>query len=350
MKKIFACAILFFFALAALNAEVIDQPVARIKLMKTDIINQSKFMKFVEKYEKQVNKKLTLDERKQVLDELIKEKLLVQAALQDKLTATQNEVDSKINQFKQVLEYQQQKTFSMDDLKKYVAIQTDTTWDEFVDTIRNSVLQEKYLEIKKGKEIQDASKAPTEDEIDSFYTDNRKNFVAPEMLKFKQIAIVTKGKDADTKKKCLERAKEIYKDLQKGGSFDNYNEVFIKGITQQVGALYIETWQRDDETRKNVYGASFFNMLFKLNEGALSEVIESNLGYHIVQAIKKYPFAILGIDDKIPPQYQQTVRDKIRDGLVQKKAYDAKLHALDELVADLKKKAEIKIFDDKLSW
>ncbi len=339
-----------FFAFSMLYGEVIDQPVARVKLTKTDIIYQAKFMKFVEKYEKQLNKKITLEEKKQVLEKLIEEKLLVQAAQQNKTNVSQGEIDEKIKQFKQLIDYQAGKTLSEDEFRKYVTQQSEITWDEFLETIKNSILQQNYVMEKKGDDIKKNAKPPTEDEIESFYKDNQKSFIAPEMLKFKQIVILTKGKDEDTKKKSLERIKEIFKDLQKGGSFDSYNEVYVKGITQQMGALYIETWQRDDETRKTAYGANFFNTIFKMNEGAVSDIIESNVGYHIVQVIKKYPFAVLGLEDKIPPQYTQTVREKIKEGLIQKKEYDGLQAAYTEVVADLKKKAEIKIFDDKLTW
>jgi peptidyl-prolyl cis-trans isomerase SurA len=350
MKKILAGSILMILMLSTLGAQVIDQPVARVKLTKTDIIYQARFIKFVEKYEKQLNKKITIEEKKQVLDKLIEEKLLIQAAQQDKISASQGEIDAKIKQFKQLLEYQEGKTYSDDDFRKYITSQSEITWDEFIETIKNSILQQNYLMAKKGDEIKGKAKAPTEDEIEAYYKDNQKSFIAPEMLKFKQIVVLTKGKDDDTKKKSLERVKEIYKELQKGGAFDNYNEVYVKGITQQMGALYIETWQRDDEQRKTAYGANFFNSIFKLNEGALSDIIESNVGYHIVQVIKKYPFSVLGLEDKIPPQYTQTVREKVKEGLVQKKEYDALQGAYVEMIAELKKKADIKIFEDKLTW
>lgn len=350
MKRIISAITIALCISGAVFGDIIDQPVARVKLTKTDIIYQSKFVKFVKKYEKQANKKLTLDERKQLLDKLIEEKLLVQAAIQDKITVPQTELDQKVKQFKQLLEYQEGKAYSDDDFRKYLERQSETTWDEFIDTIKNSILQQNYLMAKKGDEIKVEGKAPTNDEINAFYEENRKSFIAPEMIKFKQIVLLTKGKDADTKKKCEERAKEIHKDILKGGAFDNYNEVFVKGITQQVGALYIETWQRDDEQRKTAYGNPFFNVLFKLNEGQVSDVVESNVGYHIIQVIKKFPFTILSIDDKIPPQYVQTVRDKIKDGIKQKRQYDNMQKAYVQLVGELKKKAEIKIFEDKLSW
>jgi parvulin-like peptidyl-prolyl isomerase len=350
MKKLVFNIIFFVLMTSAIFGQVIDQPVARVKLIKTDIIYQSKFIKFVEKYQKQANKQLTMDDKKMILDKLIEEKLLIQAAQQDKVSVSQAEIDAKIKQFKQLLEYQEQKPYSDDEFKKYIAKQSETTWDEFLDTIKNSILQQNYLMSKKGKDIEAASKPATEDEIKAFYEENRKNFVAPEMVKFKQIVLITKGKDADTKKKSFARAQEILKDIQKGGTFDNYNEVFVPGITGQVGALYIETWQRDDEQRKTAYGQELFNVLFKMDEGSLSDIIESNVGYHIIQIVKKYPFGILKLEDKIPPQFTDTVRDKIKDGLKQKKQYDNLQKAYVELVADLKKKAEIKIFEDKLTW
>jgi peptidyl-prolyl cis-trans isomerase SurA len=350
MKRFLIGTVLIVFTLNGFCVDVIDQPVARIKLTKTDIIYQSKFMKYVEKYEKQVNKKLTLDEKKQFLDKLVEEKLLIQAAQQAKVVVTQGQIDDKIKQFKQLLELQDHRVYSDDDFKQYIERQSDITWDDFVGTLRDSILQQNYIMQLKDKEIKESAKPPTKEEIEAYYNDNRKNFVAPEMVKFKEILIPTKGKDAGTKKKYLERAKEIYREIQKGASFDNYSEVYVKGSSQIVGTLYIETWQRDDETRKNLYGSSFFTTLFKMEEGTLSDVLESNAGYHIIQILKKYPFALLAIDDKIPPQYTETVREKIKEGLSQKKQIDNFQTAYSEIVADLKKKAEIKIFDDKLTW
>lgn len=335
--------------LQAVQVQGIDKPVARIKLIKTEVIYQTTFKTIVESMETRMKRELTSDERKVILDKLIEEKLLVQAAKEENVNVTQSAVDAKVKQIKQLLELQEGRKYTDKEFQERVTREGDTTWEEFLQQIKNSVLQEGYIQAKKGAELSDSRK-PTDEEVVAYYEENRTIFVAPEMIKFKQIFIVTKGLPKDKKNAYYKRAEEIYSSIIEGKSFDDYSEVYIKGSTSKIGSMVIETWQRDDESRKVTYGKDFFNTLFKLKDGELSNIIESNLGYHIVQVLKKYPFSILGIDDKIPPQYTMTVRDKIMTALKQKKDLEAYQNAYKELIEDIKAKAEIKIYEENLTW
>jgi foldase protein PrsA len=170
------------------------------------------------------------------------------------------------------------------------------------------------------------------------------------MIKFKQIFIITKGISSDKKKLYKERAEEIYTDLLKGGVFDSYSEVYIKGVSKEIGSIFIETWQIEEESLKVTYGEDFFDKIFLLEEGSVSNVMESQMGYHIVKIIKKYPFKTLELDDKIPPQLVTTVREKIEAALKQKKEMEVYQEAYNELVSELKNKADIKIYEENLTW
>ena len=48
-------------------------------------------------------------------------------------------------------------------------------------------------------------------------------------------------------------------------------------------------------------GTAFFDAIFKLKKGETSGVIQSNLGFHIVQVTEKLDAKLLSLDDKIPP-------------------------------------------------
>ena len=62
------------------------------------------------------------------------------------------------------------------------------------------------------------------------------------------------------------------------------------------------------------------------------------------------PFRLLALDDPIPPQNTSTVRQEISAQLVLKKQSEIYQKALMEVLADLKKRAEIRIFEENLSW
>jgi parvulin-like peptidyl-prolyl isomerase len=349
MKKITGGILFFLILTQAVCVQGMDKPVARIKLIKTEVIYQTSFKTVIQSMEKKMNRDLSTDERKVILDKLIEEKLLVQAAKKENIIITQSAVDAKVKQVKQLLELQEGRRYTDKEFQDRVTREGGTTWEEFLEQIKNSVLQEEYIKAKKGSELSNTKK-PSEEEIVSYYEENRTIFVSPEMIKFKQIFILTKGLPKDKKEIYYQRAGEIYKNLIEGKSFDEYSEVYIKGSTNKIGTMVIETWQRDDESRKVTYGKDFFSVVFKMKEGELSDVIESNIGYHIIMVLKKYPFSILALDDKIPPQYTTTVKEKIMTALRQKKELEAYQNAYKELIEDIKGKAEIKIYEENITW
>ena len=56
------------------------------------------------------------------------------------------------------------------------------------------------------------------------------------MIKFKQIFILTRGVSSHMKKVYRSRADEIYKDLLKGGVFDDYSEVYVKESPTKISS------------------------------------------------------------------------------------------------------------------
>ena len=69
-----------------------------------------------------------------------------------------------------------------------------------------------------------------------------------------------------------------------------------------------------------------------------------------MQVVSRFDAKLLTLDDKVPPTNQITVREYIKGNLAMQRQREAVGKALDEIVADLKKQAEIKIFTDNLSW
>ena len=79
-------------------------------------------------------------------------------------------------------------------------------------------------------------------------------------------------------------------------------------------------------------------------------MLQSNIGFHIIRITEKIPFRLLGLDDPVPPQNLSTVRQEISAQLMLKKQADIYQQIVQDLLAELKKKAEIKKFEENLTW
>ena len=222
----------------------------------------------------------------------------------------------------------------------------------FTEQIKDRLTVDKLI-AQEQKPLVDSVKVPTEDEIRDFYESNRTKYpiVSPEMVRFKQILLVTTGLAATDLERARAKTEEIYRALQSGAPFDQHQEVFLDGPQgSKIGGLSFETWRRDDETKKVTYGRDFFDTLFSLDGGRRSGIVRSNVGFHIVEVIQKIPFAVLGLDEKIPPQDARTVREYISGLLLQRKRAEAVQRATEDLVKKLRQEADIKVEYEALAW
>ena len=84
---------MIFAAFGAALAESDLQPLAIVKLNKSETVTVKQVKARVLPYEKQLGRKLTVAERKEVLDTIIKEKLMIQAAQKDGISIPDSAVD-----------------------------------------------------------------------------------------------------------------------------------------------------------------------------------------------------------------------------------------------------------------
>jgi parvulin-like peptidyl-prolyl isomerase len=147
-----------------------------------------------------------------------------------------------------------------------------------------------------------------------------------------------------------QRARELYRTLQRGEeSFDALIDSSLDDPSYSGGDFgYL---MRQNQQDRNLLGQDFIQSVFQLEEGETSDgLLESNVGFHIVQVTNRRSPRILGIDDPVLPGQSTTVRDQIRNYLLANQQQRAFQQALQEVVEDLRDDAEITVYEENLDW
>jgi parvulin-like peptidyl-prolyl isomerase len=345
----------FFLCLITLSApalaDVIDKPVATVRLTKLEAVTLKQFRQKVEALESRTQNPLSMEDRKKLLDLLVADILIKQAAEKEGITIPQQEFNARLDQAKKAggMSLNLNRELTDAELKSLIQ-QSGIPWDEYMDQLRKALLQQKYVMLKK-KTLFDSVGQPTEAEVVDFYESNKTAFVAPDMVRFKHIFIDTRNlASKEEKQKAQDRADEIIRELKNGVSFDDLVVKYSDDKNSRYKGGDFGYLRRDDQGSKQLLGKDFFEAPFKMKKDETSLVLQSNIGLHIIKITDKIPFRLLALDDPIPWQNASTVRQEISAQLLMKKQTDIYQKVLMELLDELKKKAEIKIFEENLSW
>jgi peptidyl-prolyl cis-trans isomerase C len=144
---------------------------------------------------------------------------------------------------------------------------------ERLELMVNNYLAQEYL---KKKVLQDVT--VTEEEMNKYYTANEKRFTVPEQVRVKHILIrVSPKAQEDEKRKAKERAEDLLKKIKEGEDFGKLAGKFS-----------------DDPNSKKKQGdlgflgrgrmlKAFEDAAFALKPGQVSDVIETQMGYHLIK-------------------------------------------------------------------
>ncbi len=349
MKKLLIICLALFTA-GTVFAQIIDKPVATVNLQKRVVITQKQLRQQITLLEKELGSTVAPENRKQILDVMINGILVSQAAERDGVKVTDFEVNTLINQqVRAPLEQSVGRKITDAEFQKYVSEQ-GLSWDEFYKDIRDGLVSNRYINFKK-KAFFDSLQGPTESEIAELYHANSLKFTNPEIAKFSQIFIDTRRLGADDKERLRKEIDALYKNIQNGRQ--NFSDVLVeysskpKPNYQADIAAYLA---RNDAANISLLGTPFFETVFSMKSGEIKGVVESKAGFHIIKMTEVLPKKFLSLDDPILPNQTLTVREYIR----QQKALEIQQQAIQqataEVVAELRKSAEIKVYEENLKW
>ncbi|MDR1617484.1 MAG: peptidyl-prolyl cis-trans isomerase [Treponema sp.] len=323
------------------------QPAAIVNLTRSEPITVKQLRSEVERMEKGTGKTLGPAERRQVLDVLINEKLVIQAAERDKIAISENEVNQQMQQLRTGLAQSIGRQPTDAEFAQSIREETALELPAFREQLRKQILVNKYLQFKKQNVIE-TIKPPTEEEIENFYNLEKASFVRPETVRFSMIQVAF-GANAAEKAKAKETAERLFREI--GSSPAKFDEAVLRGQVPNAGFQAGDAgFLPKNREAQQFLGADFINTAFSLKQGEVSKLIESPRGYHIIKITETYDMKNLELGDIFQPGTRMTVRDYIGSGMLQQRQQEIFAKASSELVTELRAGKTFQVFEKNITW
>ena len=209
--------------------------------------------------------------------------------------------------------------------------------DVYKNRIRDQILVSKIVRFEMGSRV-----AISKRKVEKYYHDNQKKFWEPGKVRVRHILILfEKGGSEITRKKKNKEIKRILAELKEGKDFAEAAKEYSEDVSASMGGDvgFVVKGQMVPEFEKAV---------FRLKEKEISDVVETEYGYHIIRAEKIQKGRTLPFNE---------VKNEIKNTLVkmkQKSAYEDWMNELREsafieisLFKESKKKSSSKAVDQK---
>jgi peptidyl-prolyl cis-trans isomerase C len=248
----------------------------------------------------------------EILKNIIHAELLLQEAKAMNYTASDEEVNARLDKMKS--QYESEEKF-LEDLSR-----------------QGFTLEMLKKQMNKGLAINAMLDAEiyvkvsvSEEKAKEYYEKNREKFDQPETVKARHI-LLRLAPDADdaTVKKVRAKMDEIVGKLESGEDFAELAKKYSEGPSSLKGGD-LGFFGRGAMIKE------FEDVAFSLKPGDKPQVVRTRFGFHLIETLEKREAGVSTYQD---------VKGKIFDQL----AYGEKTKLLNEYIAALKKKAEIKVF------
>jgi len=200
-------------------------------------------------------------------------------------------------------------------LEEMAAYRNDPLIKQSVKNYQDSLIIDKYLREHIAQRMN-----VSEEELKNYYKWNRPDFGSPVKVEARHILLRSR---AD--------AENIMVKLAQGEDFVQLaSDYSIDLPLARQGGLMAAAPIKKDEALSEID-----RVLFSLSEGQVSDIVETEYGFHIIR-----------VDKIIPPEIKsfEEVKDEINKKLIWQKHNEA----YNEMTAELEKKAEIEVFEERI--
>ncbi len=339
MKRIALCSVLLLVSGVLAFAQADLQPLANIKLNKSESITLKQLKSRVESYKLQTGMaSFTVEQKKEILDAMIDEVLVVQAAQKAGVNVTDSEVNDyflenmaqqigqKLTEAQLAQIIQQQTGMSLD---QYIKAQVGMTLSEYKAYMKNQLLVSRYIFSLKQSEL--ASVVPTDSDIRAFYEMNKASFVQNDILKL-FLVLVPKGKD---EKAAQKKITSIYEEIKsKKTTPDKLKAAQKADNGYQAGDLYVS---KNNQAAQQL-GITYQVLLdlFTKNVDYVSEITSTADDFQFYIIRNKYGAKMLELSDVVQPDSTMTIYEYIRQNLTAQQQNQFMAQAAQDLTKELR--------------
>jgi peptidyl-prolyl cis-trans isomerase SurA len=234
--------------------------------------------------------------RRQLLSQMVDEELMVQQAERDTtIKVTDQEVQDAVEQTVQNVRKQFTSLTDFQAQLRAAGFVSEEEWRRWLaDQQRRSILQQRLVDAQKQKgKLRPIP--PSDAEMREFWEANRaQQPKRPAAISFRQIVIVPKP-DSVANARGLQLAESLVVALRRGANFADVAKKYSadSASREQGGEL---GW-----FRRGVMVKEFEDVAFLLRPGAISDVVRTEFGYHIIQVERSQPAEILARHILIQP-------------------------------------------------
>jgi peptidyl-prolyl cis-trans isomerase D len=151
----------------------------------------------------------------------------------------------------------------------------------------------------------------SDEEVREYYDENLEKFKIPKTVEARHILLkVNKDADPETVKKTKDRALHILKLAKEGKDFAELAKQYSEGPTRDKGG-YLGKFKKEDMVKP------FADAAFSLKAGEISEPVRTQFGWHIIKVEKVNEASTTSFDDA-----KKDIQKKLTDDMAKSLAYD----------------------------
>ncbi len=285
-------------------AAELDQEVRRMMMQLKDSVPPEQLPLFQSKMEEQA------------LENLINQRLLLQKAISENIEPDAGIIDQRLEQFKG--------QFPSEDVYQ----EQITSWGVTEDRIREDIVSNVRITTVLDQNVQELPEISDTD-IQSFYEGNPDNFQTPERVQASHILITSTPDEAQpVRAEKRLRLAGIRGELARGSDFGK-----LAGINSDCPSK--EKGGDLGFFGKGQMVPAFEEVAFSMEPGEVSDIVETQFGYHLIQVAEHQKSSKVDLDDDVKGQIEKYLRQ------------DKENQIVGAFIESLRKEAEIEYIEDK---
>jgi len=161
----------------------------------------------------------------------------------------------------------------------------------------------------------------SDEEVREYYDENLETFKIPKTVEARHILLrVNPDADPETVKKTKDRALHILKLAKEGKDFAELAKEYSEGPTRDKGG-YLGKFKKDAMVKP------FADVAFSMKAGEISQPVRTQFGWHIIKVEKVNEASVTSFDDA-----KKDIQKKLTDDMAKSLAYDEAEAVSDEAV------------------